>query len=224
MGVLKIRSSEVSESTLIGRRQVVIPCGIGFLWRNITGFPLGCSTGLFSPYVAMHFATAEIQHMQVDAAIWCVDFTEAIDHLPKRLRNILSQEYTQVFTVEMLGKEAKSLYEFDRLSKEDFVLFFEPPSLDDRVVNQYALFSVMSNAEGLLNIWLEQHPELFVKIIVPFALKWEIRDKLDQANINERTMFPGLDGLSKWLTRHYRPGPLRLQETSQVPTHSKQHP
>ena len=68
-----------------------------------------------------------------------------------------------------------------------------------------AMFSVMNDACALMDDWLNQHPDLWRKIIIPASLKWEIRDKLDQANITERTLFPGLDGLASWLKRYYTP-------------------
>ena len=77
------------------------------------------------------------------------------------------------------------------------------PSLDDRIVNQFALFSLLSSSETLLDNWLEDHDQYFHRVIIPAQLKWEIRDKLDQANITERVLFPGLDGLSMWLKRQY---------------------
>jgi len=33
----------------------------------------------------------------------------------------------------------------------------------------------------------------------------QLRNKQDQANVAERVIFPGLDGLGRWLKRHYSP-------------------
>ncbi len=176
------------------------------------GLPTRLLDWTFSPYVAMHFATDDVERMNVDGAIWCVDFVETIKYLPDQLQAILEAEWGVGFTVEMLSKVAERLDEFDGLSPSDFVVFFEPPSLDDRVINQYALFSVMSNPETCLGEWLGQHPELYHRVIIPASMKWEVRDKLDQANINERMLFPGLDGLTGWLKRHYSPGPKAEQK------------
>ena len=63
----------------------------------------------------------------------------------------------------------------------------------------------MSDVETDLDSWLQNHPHLYDRLIIPAGLKWEIRDKLDQANVTERVLFPGLDGLSKWLRRYYSP-------------------
>ena len=81
--------------------------------------------------------------------------------------------------------------------------FFEPPSLDERITNQFAVFSLMSNARLSFDSWLADEPTIGRKLILKAGLKWEIRDKLDQANMTERVLFPGLDGLSRWLGRHY---------------------
>ena len=108
---------------------------------------------------------------------------------------------------EMLSRFAL-LRDVDALGSDSpFVAFIEPPSLDARILNQFALFSLMPDASAHMNAWLDAHPHLHRRIVIPASLKWEIRDKLDQANINERTLFPGLDGLSRWLERYYTPKP-----------------
>jgi hypothetical protein len=125
--------------------------------------------------------------------------------LPDKLKGILAEEDARVFTNEMLQRAAGTLREFDRLCPDPFVAFFEPPSLDERIINQFALFSLMSPATVKLEQWLAAHPDLGRRLIIPAELKWEIRDRLDQANITERVLFPGLDGLSRWLKRYYSP-------------------
>ena len=72
-------------------------------------------------------------------------------------------------------------------------------------MNQYALFSVVSRAATRLDDWIANHPDIALRIVLPAELKWEVRDKLDQANITERVLFPGLDGISRWLARYYEP-------------------
>jgi hypothetical protein len=169
------------------------------------GLPTRLLDWTYSPYVAMHFATADLELFGIDGVIGCVDYVKVKKLLPGRLREILDEEDTNVFTAEMLSQAANSLRDIDGLSNDDFVIFLEPPSLDDRIVNQYALFSLMSSPRARLDKWLEEHPELFRRVIIPAALKWEVRDKLDQANITERVLFPGLEGLSSWLKRYYSP-------------------
>ncbi|MFZ5596905.1 MAG: FRG domain-containing protein [Bacillota bacterium] len=169
------------------------------------GLPTRLLDWTFSPYVAMHFATANLEQYNLDGVIWCVDYVAVHRFLPGPLREVLESEGANGFTVGMLSRTAGTLQEFDQLSGDEFIVFFEPPSLDDRIINQYALFSVASSPTVVLDRWLDAHPELYRRIIIPSSLKWEVRDKLDQANITERVLFPGLDGLTRWLKRHYSP-------------------
>jgi hypothetical protein len=171
------------------------------------GLPTRLLDFTYSPFVAMHFATESLGSFDVDGVIWCVDFVKTNRLIPDKLKALLEEEGSDAFTVEMLRGVASTLAEFDRLWSDEFVIFFEPPSLDDRIVNQFALFSMMSSPTARLDHWLLKHTELYRRLIIPAELKWEVRDKLDQANITERVLFPGLDGLCRWLRRYYTPKP-----------------
>jgi FRG domain len=169
------------------------------------GLPTRLLDWTHSPFVAMHFCTADIGRFDADGAIWVVDYVKAQELLPEELRAQLAKEGSNMFTGEMLSRVADSLEDLKGMHPPNFVGFFESPSMDERIVNQYALLSFMSDAGAMLDQWLEERPGLWKKIVIPAELKWEIRDTLDQVNVTERVLFPGLDGLSSWLKRHYMP-------------------
>ena len=78
--------------------------------------------------------------------------------------------------------------------------------------------SVMPGARLCLNDFLQSYPQIYRRIVVPKELKWEVRDKLDQDNVTERMLFPGLDGLSNWLKRYYGPGPGKSAQRNELGT------
>jgi len=169
------------------------------------GLPTRLMDWTYSPFCALHFATVNLDQSHLDGAVWKIDYHVASALLPPKLKSRLAELGSNVFTTDILSEQVDNLEEFDLLSKRDFLMFLEPPSIDDRIVNQFALFSIISNPRRRLDEWLESHPEIYRKIVIPAELKWEVRDRLDQANITERVLFPGLDGLSSWLKRHYSP-------------------
>ena len=168
------------------------------------GLPTRLLDWTYSPLVALHFATEALEEFDRDGVVWCVNFVEANKRLPPRLRRIMAHEGSQTVTVDMLAV-FKELRDFDKLSRTPFLVFLEPPAIDRRILNQLALFSLLNSPTAEIGAWLDRHPDLSRRVVIPAALKWEIRDKLDQANVNERILFPDLDGLSRWLARYYLP-------------------
>ena len=68
---------------------------------------------------------------------------------------------------------------------------------------QYSFFSVTTMGMKDIEKFLDDHTKNTVKYVIDRKLRWRVRDMLDSLNISERLLYPGLDGLSKWIARHY---------------------
>ena len=199
-----------------------------------------------SPFVALHFATANIADFNKPGVVWKANFGEVNRIFIKALRkkpdnwqpgkNMQSPELSRTwddsvkrgpkhgaraFTVNELARAipVNDVYELELFNKmqagkenNDFMVFFEPPAIDERIANQYALFSVMLRRDSWHKEWFSHNPGLLEKIIISPGLKPKIRDYLDQLNLTERVFLPGLDGLCQWLRRYYGPFPKKVQK------------
>ncbi len=179
------------------------------LWQLLaTGQHFGLPTRLldwsYSPLVAAHFATEDTSAYNRDGAIIVADVEVINSLLPQILKDLLTSGGANVFSQEMLDRAAPTFEALKDLSDHPFGLFFEPASLISRIENQYALFSLSSDVETMIDR-LPGADQAFIRIVIPREVKLEIRDKLDYINISERMLYPGLEGVCLWISRRYAP-------------------
>ena len=181
------------------------------VWNQmITGQHNGLPTRLLdwthSALVALHFAMTEENLEEMDAhdcVVWRIDMQEQINHLPEKYRMAVGREQTTLFSVDMLTKITDSLYQYDEDMGDRSMVIIEPPSTHPRIVMQYSFFSLVPMGMTDIEKYLDEYTNHTVKYVIDRQLRWRVRDMLDQLNISERLLYPGLDGLSKWIARHY---------------------
>lgn len=167
------------------------------------GLPTRLLDWTSNPYVALFHVTQNVEKYEKDGIVWCVFRDKTNATLPSPFNTMLKkQQGYSLFYLETLKSKFKKLEEFDEQSKEALI-WFEPPSSNPRFVNQYAFFSIMPGVATSTSEWLKRHSECHCVIKVPAFLKNEIRERLSIMNISHRTMYPGLEGVAKWLKAFY---------------------
>ena len=181
------------------------------IWKAmIVGQHHGLPTRLLdwshSTLVALHFANTEGNLNDLskrDSVVWRIDARELNKKLPGKYKVALDEKKTFIFSVNHLANVVKDIDEYDADMGDKAFVTVEPPSIYQRIVNQYSFFTVVP--KGITNLvqFLDQNTDNTVKYIIDKNLRWDLRDILDQLNMNERMIYPGKDGIAKWLARHY---------------------
>ncbi|MBE6108086.1 MAG: FRG domain-containing protein [Erysipelotrichaceae bacterium] len=183
----------------------------GNVWRQMIvgqhhGLPTRLLDWTISPLTALHFATSgeDVSKMDKhDCVIWKIDYKELNSLLPEIYQNMLKRENANLMTVGMLQKLVNCIEDYDRDMKNQSMLLVEPPSLESRIANQYSYFSIIPDEMEDIEQFLKTRTKNTVRYIIDKDIRWRIRDMLDQMNVNERILSPGLDGVSQWIRRHY---------------------
>jgi len=155
-----------------------------------------------SPLIAAHFATVDGGEPR-DRVVWRLDWRQLhrafklpeLAFMVQDLENLLRQDHP--FTPWKLFAR--------RCDEPAFACMFEPPSIDERIVAQAAVFTLCSDTSQSFDDFLKQHDleTALTKFVIPAAAVGRVRDQLDLASVDERRIFPDLGGVAAQLRRYY---------------------
>ena len=100
------------------------------IWKKLAtaqhyGLPTRLLDWSYNPLVALHFATNKTEEYGVDGVVWGLNFFEAREVLPEKLKKELDQSSAFVFTNEMLIESVKDLSFSNVPSKDNYLLFYD---------------------------------------------------------------------------------------------------
>jgi FRG domain len=166
------------------------------------GLPTRLLDWTYSPLVAAHFATLDRQDGR-DRAVWRLDWKKVHRAFGFPELALLIQDLDDLF---VKGGHFSPWTLFNRnRGEKPFACMIEPPSLDARIVAQAAVFTLCSDKSHPFDAFLEEHGlgDALTRFVIPAGRTARIRDQLDLAGVDERRLFPDLDGVAAQMRRYY---------------------
>jgi hypothetical protein len=166
------------------------------------GLPTRLLDWTYSPMVAAHFATVG-GGPDADRAVWRLDWKAVHRFFQLPDRALLIQDLEGIF-----GQERPftpwTLFE-PRTRERRFACMIEPPTLDARIATQAATFTLCSDNGQSFDQFLESIGlrSALTRYVIPARERSRLRDQLDLVSVDERRLFPDLDGLAAYLRRYY---------------------
>jgi hypothetical protein len=165
------------------------------------GLPTRLLDWTYSPLIAAHFAT--LRPDDQDRVVWQLDWHKIHKAYNFPALALLIEDLEQLFN----GNERFTPWVLFNRGKDQkpFSCMIEPPSLDSRIVAQSAVFTLCSDKLQSFDKFLESQGlgDTLTKFVIPAREVPLFRDQLDLAGIDERRLFPDLDGLAAQLKRYY---------------------
>jgi FRG domain len=166
------------------------------------GVPTRLLDWSYSPLVAAFFATRPASGEDRDRAVWRLDWQAVHRKFKLPQLALLIQDLDGLWG----QREKFSPWKlFSNRSGDPFACMLEPPSLDARIVAQGATFTLCSTTRMSFDAFLEEQGlgASLTKYVIPRDEVARLRDQLDLVGIDERRLFPDLDGVAAAIQRYY---------------------
>ena len=177
-----------------------------------------------NPLVAMYFCCQS--ESQTNGAIWIINII-AFESWSRNeiICDDMGPDYTREAIINSIMREMRGEFDWGEVDgepreKKYRPIMFIPPYIDQRMSAQSSRFLLWGNNQSALENMIKAVNEMqlcpgvrfepqgdqrfLAKMVIPAECKHSIMRELDLLNINEKSIFPGLDGIGKYINKYYQ--------------------